>query len=370
VDSGRFNRFSPGRAASPNNGPTRPNRHRFWIVKVLDLRFGGLSRPLGRRTDSRTVRTRTPQMDTIIFRDLLLQLLQQTFGSRVELLDYKIGNQHHDYLVLLVQLRHPSIEVVIKLAGPEAPLACPFERTAKLHYLVATRTTIPMPEVVAVNMSYQVWPWRYFIKTYIPGQVWAVVQQHMSQEELADAYQQMGNAVAQLHTIHFPMFGELAVNGSVQGDKPYFTALTEHAWTAIKNVHLRDMFLSVLEKQQPLFWDIRQASLCHEDLHKHNILFQYRQGQWHLATILDFDKAWAGHHETDLARLEFWKGMTSREFWAAYEAICPIEPLYKQRCPIYQLLWCLEYAQPTAEHLADTQRLCAELGLAGLEAFE
>jgi hypothetical protein len=27
---------------------------------------------------------------------------------------------------------------------------------------------------------------------------------------------------------------------------------------------------------------------------KHNILFQYRQGQWHLATILDFDTAWAG----------------------------------------------------------------------------
>lgn len=309
-------------------------------------------------------------METIISHDLLLQLLQQTFGSKVELINHKIGNQHHDYLVLLVQLRYPSIEVVIKLAGPEAPLASPFERTAMLHRLVATHTTIPMPEVLAVNMSYQTWPWRYFIKAHIPGLEWAVVRRQMSVEELSTAYQQIGNAVAQLHTLHFPTFGELAVDGSVQGDEPYFTALTEHARSSIKHAHLRDLFFSVLEKQRHLFLGVRHASLCHEDLHKHNILFQFQHGQWHLATILDFDKAWAGHHETDLARLELWKGMMSNEFWRSYEAICPLEPLYEQRCPIYQLLWCLEYAQSTKEHLADTQRLCAKLGLSCLERFE
>ena len=238
-----------------------------------------------------------------------------------------------------------------------------------LHRLVAARTTIPMPDVLAVNMSYQAWPWRYLIKTHIPGQEWAVVRHQMSREELANAYQQIGDAVAQLHAIHFPAFGELDVEGGVQGDGPYLAALTEHARHSIKNARLSDLFLSVLDKQEHLFLDVRQASLCHEDLHGHNILFHYRQGQWRLATILDFDKAWAGHHETDLARLELWKGMTSDEFWRPYEAICPVGPLYRQRRSIYQLLWCLEYAQPTAEHLADTQRLCAELGLPRLERF-
>lgn len=311
-----------------------------------------------------------PGMETIVSRDMLLQLLQQTFGTKVELVDCKIGNQHHDYLVLLVQLRHPSMAVVIKLAGPAAPLACPFERTASLHHLIATRTTIPMPEVLAVNMSYQTWPWRYFIKTHISGLEWAEARQKMSREELSDAYQQIGNAVAQLHTIHFPAFGELAVDGSVQGNEPYFTTLIEHARASIKHVPLRDLFFSVLEKRQHLFSDIRQASLCHEDLHQHNILFEHRQGRWRLATILDFDKAWAGHAETDLARLELWKGMTSDEFWRSYAALCPVAPLYEQRRPVYQLLWCLEYARPTAGHLADTQRLCAELGLPRLERFE
>ena len=309
-------------------------------------------------------------MDTLISRDQLLHLLHHTFGPQVRLIDCQIGNQHHDYLVLLVRLDCPSIQVVVKLAGPQAVMACPFDRTAMLHRLVAARTTIPMPEVLAVNMSYQTWPWRYLIKMHVPGQEWAVVRPKMSQEDLSGAYQQIGNAVAQLHTIHFPTFGELDVDGSVQGDGLYLAALTQRAQHSIKNAHLSDLFLSALDERRHLFSDVRQASLCHEDLHHYNILFQYRQGQWRLATILDFDKAWAGHHEIDLARLDLWKGMTSNEFWPSYEAICQIEPLYRQRRPIYQLLWCLEYARPTAKHLADTRRLCAELGLPRLERFE
>jgi fructosamine-3-kinase len=281
-------------------------------------------------------------MNTVISHDQLLQLLQHTFGTKVQIVNQKIGNQHHDYLVLLVKLRQPSLEIVVKIAGPDAPMASPFERTAMLHRLVANRTSIMMPEILAVNMSYQAWPWRYLIKTYIPGQEWMVVQQEMNTEELSYAYQQIGSAVAQLHGIQFPMFGELKVDGSVRGDEPFLIAFTERAQRSIKNDHLRDLFFSALD----------------------------RQGQWHLATILDFDKAWAGHHEIDLARLEFWRGMTRDEFWSSYKAICPIETLYEQRRHIYQLLWCFEYAQSTQEHLTDTQHVCAQLGIPCPERFD
>jgi len=238
-----------------------------------------------------------------------------------------------------------------------------------LHRLVAAKTNISMPEVLAVDVSCQTVPWRYFIKRHIPGQEWATVREHMNQQELANAYQQIGTAVAQLHAIDFPAFGELSADGAIPNDTPYTATLAERARHFIQNERLRDFFLSVLEQSAYLFSDVRNASLCHEDLHGHNILFQLEEGQWRLATILDFDKAWAGHCESDLARLEFWKGMMAKEFWWAYEMVHPIEPLYQQRRRIYQLLWCLEYAQPTAEHLADTQRVCAELGLAPIQHF-
>ena len=310
------------------------------------------------------------QIGTAVPHDLLLQLLKQILGTRVELAGCQIANQQCDCLVLILQLRHPSTKVVAKLAGPEMPLTAAFERTAMLQRLVVTHTSIPMPEVLAVDMSCQAWPWRYLIQTYIPGQEWAAARRQMNGEELSDAYRQIGSAVAQLHVIHLRAFGELAADGNVQGDEPYLAALGEHARSIIRSARLREMFFSALERQRPLFLDVRGASLCHEDLHKHNIVFRRDQGGWRLATILDFDKAWAGHHETDLARLELWRDMTSTEFWGPYEAICPIAPLYRERRAIYQLLWCLEYARSTAEHLADTQRLCRELGLPRLERFE
>jgi aminoglycoside phosphotransferase (APT) family kinase protein len=265
--------------------------------------------------------------------------LRQLFGSKVELISYEIGNQHPDYLVLLIQLGHPSMKIVVKIAGPQAPLACPFDRTAMLHRLVAQRTAIPMPEVLAVDVSYRIWPWRYFVKAHIPGQEWVTVRRLMSAQELSLAYQQIGNAVAQLHSIHFSAFGELTIEGNVQQDSSLIVALQARAHCFIKNPRLRDLFLTVVDDRQALFSGVRQSSLCHEDLHQHNILFDHRQGEWHLATILDFDKAWAGHSETDLARLDLWRGMTDRSFWRSYEAICPVSPLYKQRRLIYQLLW-------------------------------
>jgi len=302
-------------------------------------------------------------METGVSHDQLMQLLQSEIGSKVELVSQYIANQQQDYLVLVVQLRHPTLKVVIKIAGPEAQMAAAFDRTAMLNHLVASSTTIPLTEVLAVDIACRKWPWRYLVMTYIPGHEWMKVRPRMCAVELSNAYRQIGTAVAQLHAIQFPAFGELATDGSVVGRKPYLAEFIERAQSCIHNPRLFDLFLTFLDQHAALFTDVRQAALCHEDLHGYNILFEFRQGQWRLATILDFDKAWAGHGEIDLARLDFWRGMTSDEFWKAYTANHSIEPLYERRRPIYQLLWCFEYARNTPQHLHDTRQLCEKLGL-------
>jgi len=129
------------------------------------------------------------------------------------------------------------------------------------------------------------------------------------------------------------------------------------------------MFLTALEQHSVYFERVEESRLCHEDLHGYNILFNWQGGKWRLATILDFDKVWAGHAETDLARLEIWRGMTSPDFWTAYQIYRKLDDDYVHRRLVYQLLWCLEYARPTREHLADTQDVCKGLGLPALEAF-
>ncbi|MFL5628894.1 MAG: phosphotransferase family protein [Ktedonobacteraceae bacterium] len=301
---------------------------------------------------------------------LLLQLLRQILGSNVEVVDAVVANRHDDYLVLLVTLRSPALAVVVKLAGPRAPYPYPFDRTAMFYRLVATSTSIPMPDVLAVDVSYKTWPWRYLIKTYIPGRQWADVQSQMDAREMQDAYRQIGQAVAELHTIPFADFGEVDIDGCVQSKGGYLAVLAERARQRITHPHLADLFLRVVDDHTELFSDISNPCLCHEDLHKFNILFQLVDGRWRLATILDFDKAWAGHHESDLARLELWKGMVGEGFWSAYKAYCPIADAYIQRRLIYQLFWCLEYAKPSPEHIADTQHICQLLGIPPLTHFE
>jgi fructosamine-3-kinase len=303
-------------------------------------------------------------------RALLLQLLRQTLGSKVELVDAVVTNRHDDYLVLCVMLRHPSLMVVVKLAGPRAPFSYPFDRTALFHRLVAASTSIPIPDILAVDVSYKEWPWRYLIKTFIPGREWAKVQPQLKPQELHDAYRQIGQAVAELHSIAFPDFGEVHSDGSMQPMGSYLAALTERARLRIVKPSLADLFLHVIDERRELFSDVSNACLCHEDLHKFNILFQRAQGNWRLATILDFDKAWAGHRESDLARLELWTGMVGEGFWSAYKAFGSVSDAYVQRRPIYQLFWCLEYAQPSTKHIADTQQICALLGIPPLTRFE
>lgn len=303
--------------------------------------------------------------------DEIASLLRAVIGAHIRLVNCRVINQDEDYSVLFARLSQPDIEVVVKLAGPEARMASKFDRTAALHKLVSETTTIPMPETIAVDASLDKWPWRYFIRTYLPGTEWAYLRDQMSKSELAGAYQQIGDAVSQLHRVAFPAFGEIDPLVQVIDPDPRCTsALIRHAVHIIHNPQLLDAFLTALERRSTWFDGVVKSRLCHEDLHGYNILFSRSGGEWRLATILDFDKAWAGHAETDLARLEIWRGMTSPDFWDAYRLLCPVDADYLQRRPIYQLLWCLEYARSTPEHLADTQRVCRELGISVIESFD
>jgi fructosamine-3-kinase len=302
-------------------------------------------------------------MLTIDPENQLPQLIKQVCGAQVEIGLSTVLNQLDDYLVVVLDLLPASTRIVVKLAGPAAQYECPFDRTASILKQVASCTTIQMPDVLAVDVSYRYWPWRYMVKTYLEGEEWATARAKMSPSEQAYAFSQIGHAVGQLHAIRYPSFGELNPDGGIQTGQNLWDALTHRANLLIKSARSRDLFRSILDRDRQLFEGVTRASLCHEDLHRHNILFEHTRAGWQLKTILDFDKAWAGHSESDLARLSLWKGMTSPEFWTAYQSMHPVEEGFLERQVIYQLLWCLEFARMTPEHLADTRRICEASGI-------
>jgi aminoglycoside phosphotransferase (APT) family kinase protein len=301
--------------------------------------------------------------------NLLVLLLQEKIGSRLEVVEHQVLNRHTDYFVILLKTHNPDLELVVKLAGSAAPYPCPFDRTAMLHRLITDKTSLIVPEVLGVDVSCREWPWRYLIMTYLPGQEWASVQSKLDTVLLKQAYAQIGEAVAELHLLEFPGFGELSASGIVESEPDFLTALKVRAQRRIKNSVLAARFVNLLEDNATLFASPGPACLVHEDLHPFNLLFHKPDGQWHLLTILDFDKAWAASHEIDLARLELWTGMTGPGFWEGYNRLELRDNLYVERRPFYQLLWCFEYAVNSSRHLEDTRRLCQQLGLSPVIEF-
>ncbi len=69
--------------------------------------------------------------------------------------------------------------------------------------------------------------------------------------------------------------------------------------------------------------------------------------------------------------MDLWQ-MTGEYFWRPYQERWPVDKGYTGRKPLYQLLWCVEYAQYSneREHLEITQSLCRSLGLPVIESFE
>lgn len=298
------------------------------------------------------------------------ELMQHIYGSQVHCDSYHIANKHHDYYALIISLKNPALKVILKLAGPQAPYLYPFEQTAHFHRLIAAETTIPVAQIIAVDTSYAMYPWRYLVMEHIEGEEWAHVKPRFTPDEQITLYGQIGNAVGELHHITFAGFGAVNGNENTFFDTDYFPALLKRAELVIRKTHHREVVIQLLESHRDLFVSVTQPSLCHEDLHHHNLLFHRSEHGWQLAALLDFDKAWAGHNEIDLAKMDLWDNMIGEGFWEAYQAIKPIDEGYYRRRPFYQLMWCFEYAVNTPRHIADTQRLCKMLNLPMIENFE
>lgn len=299
----------------------------------------------------------------------VLALLKDVIGHRVEVPEGLLLKEMEDYWVWEVRTRRPDLHLIVKLAGPRAAYTSAFERTAALHRLVRERTSICLPEVIAADESCQKWPWRYFIKTFLPGTEWAVVARGIPAGELDRSRFQLGEAAASLHQINFNGFGELDNQAGVPKPLPYPEALAKRVQQMITSPQAQDYLLSLLASKDALLQDIRTPALCHEDLHHYNLLLGQENGEYRLAGILDFEKAWAGERETDLARMDLW-GMTGEPFWRAYQERCPVDRGYAERKLIYQLIWCVEYAEDSSQQKEITRKLCRFLDLPVIESFE
>jgi len=293
-------------------------------------------------------------------------VVRQALGSGVRVQLDASYVRRDNYVVAAVTTEHPSLHLVVKLEQPGERPNRHLDVMATIAQLVRRRTSVPTFEVVAVDVSRRTWPWEYLIVTQLPGMTWAEVYPRLDQPARAAAQHQIGQAAAGLHALRFDAFGQLDADGSVIDGATAVPALVRRAQQRLTTPRYRAVMLDVLHTRAFLFTDSVVPTLCHEDLNPHNLVFEMRDGQPHLSGILDFESAWASTGESDLARLEFWRQTAGSAIREGYTNVAPLADGYLARRPVLQLLWCLEFAELHAspQHQADTDRVCAELGIA------
>ena len=309
-------------------------------------------------------------------RDDIEALAREVFGSKCRVLAWHPVTHGDNYLVVFATLVFPARVVVLKLAY--AASAARFSREADIQRRVALETSVPVCEALAMDDSCQRFPWRYLMMAHAPGMAWPDGLKRMSPHARYDIFRQLGEATAALHGLRYPHFGEVEELpppiappqqgrvAKVQKGSVYLSALEARARRRIANPAHADLFAAVLQAHASDFADLTGPRLTHEDLNPYNLLLvpgDEPDDDWRLAAVLDFGSAWAGCHESDIARLELWRDVMGNGFTEGYTASQPIAADYPKRRPIYQLLWCLEYARPTAQHHADTARVCAALDI-------
>jgi aminoglycoside phosphotransferase (APT) family kinase protein len=288
-------------------------------------------------------------------------LVADQIGTRGGPQDVRVLAAASGRATILLSAGRPPTRLVLKLAAPDDPQV-DFERTATATAM-ARRAGVPVAAVLAADRSGRPGPWQYLLQEHVDGEEWRAVRPRLDPDQAAAAHRRIAAMVLALQSVSLPGFGELSSTGS-SGAAGVLPALRVRASLRIADPARRALFLDVLDREAALFSGADAPVLAHDDLHHGNVVFRAGRGDWVLAGVLDWDKAWAGPRESDVARMGFWDDMTGPAFWQTYRAAYPLTPGAHERMLIHQLLWCLEYDVSTSRHRADTAAVCGRLGVA------
>jgi aminoglycoside phosphotransferase (APT) family kinase protein len=254
--------------------------------------------------------------------------------------------------------RRPQLVVKLVRADPATGVDL---RSAARAMRLAAEAGVPVPRLLAVDTTRWLRGWAYLLAEHVDGVPWRQEAAELDPERRKTVHRDLAASVLALQSVTLPAFGAL---GTASGSQPDLaTAVRQRADQRVRDPRRRDLIGDLLERDAGAFVVRARPVLTHDDLHHGNVLVREQDARWTVVAVLDWDKAWAGPGEWDVARMAFWDDMTGRSFWETYRAARPLAPGEDHRRLIYQLIWCLEHEWPHERHRADTAALCHLLGV-------
>jgi aminoglycoside phosphotransferase (APT) family kinase protein len=293
--------------------------------------------------------------------DLAQLAVRAALGSTAGVAGMRTLQAGPDAVVLFLAVRRSPGGLVLKLVRPHNRAATDLERTAAVMTR-ARQAGVPTATVLGAEADGRLGGWQYLLQEHVAGRVWREVRPLLAEGQLWSAHEQIARTLLALRSVRPGAFGELDRRGAAL-PVPAAVALRQRVQLRVRRPDARALAEQLLERYGSLLDEAPEPVLCHDDLHHQNLVFRGEAGECRLVGVLDWDKAWAGPPDSDLARLAFWDDMTGPGFWSVYRAAVPAVDGEDERLLVHQLLWCLEYDAGTERHQADTAALVRRLGL-------
>lgn len=217
--------------------------------------------------------------------------------------------------------------LVLRVAPPDDPGPLLFyeygmmRQEPGIHEIVRTRTTAPVPAIIAHDFTHEQIDRDYLIMERAPGDP---ISDHagLTRSKLDRLLGQVGEALRQVHAIHGDAYGYVGPHVPMvpQGNWTEAFVIMWHrliddtlrceGYTEDEATHMRRL----LDGHMDAFDRAEPASLLHMDVWAQNIL---ADEEGHLTALLDWDRGLWGDPEIEFAVLDYC-GISEPAFWEGY----------------------------------------------------
>lgn len=256
-------------------------------------------------------------------------------------------------------------EVVMRFGQEEAACAN-LLKEAVIFRRLNRSSDVPAPEVIALDTKRDIIPYDVLIVTYLQGMSGAAVWKTLTYEARDALSEEVGRMLGAIHGLLWSSYGEFNPEAATFGRYSRWTdMLLERAANGAEQAvatgslpqGIVDGVITELNDGDSVLATASKPVLVHSVLDASNLLFQERDGIWHVAAILNWGSSLTADAAWEFAIQSFRRAETSLLGDAVlygYRERRPVQTDLRSRMLLYKLLCHVEAA--TAAHARGDMR--------------
>lgn len=265
---------------------------------------------------------------TVLSNDQILQLVKTHFGENSEIKSIKELKGGFFNSAYAIERINEEDAIILKVSAQKSSRLLTYEKDlmrteVEVYRLLAEKTTVPIPKLLAFDFSRIIVPCDYFFMSRLTGETMNHVR--LSKSENEEIQKELADYIAQIHGIQGTYFGYFSQDSDTQytsWKKAFLHMFDDLLKDGMeRNIRLPyETYRTILEKQASILDTVQQPSLVDFDLHPGNIFLKKQNGKYVIEGIVDFERAFWGdpYAEFPAAFLMISDVRNNPVFWKEY----------------------------------------------------